>query len=90
MAKNAADCLTLELPGLPAARGRPRSPNPLTGAQRTARWRAKQKQERLVSSLKFHELSDVDLARYSVWDTVKPADARACWIELGRRKGWRK
>lgn len=90
MAKERSDCRTMELPGMPAPRGRPRSPNPLTPAQRAKRYRDRLKKEHHDIALRLHNLTDVTLARYSVHPDIPEPDQRLCWIELGRRKGWRK
>lgn len=89
MAKQPVDRHTLELPGLERPRGRPRLTAPKPGKTRTREYRqrlAQADQERLLRFLAFQ---DVTLARYTVYGEVADDVAKDCWLELGRRKGWR-
>lgn len=87
VAKQKEDRFTLDLPGFSRPPGRPRLPKTKSGAQRTAEWRQRKDMQEVERSVRLVELTDVQLARYAV--QLDGDQAKDCWLELGRRMGWR-
>lgn len=70
------------------APGRPRSPDVKSGALRTSEWRLRKAQEQDERRKRLAHLSDVTLARYVVHADTSDV-SRDCWLELGRRLGFK-
>lgn len=86
--KSKADLHTLELPGLPKPRGRPRTGKAVPTKERVRAYRSRKAAEHARLAEHFKDFNDVTLARYIILlddDTM----SRECWVELGRRFGWR-
>ncbi|MBS4068165.1 MAG: hypothetical protein KGZ62_06160 [Sulfurimonas sp.] len=86
-----AAVVTMDLPGIPRKRGRPRTGKALSNAERQRIHRekpAKVLQARLeAASESFSSETEADLLEWLV--KAGPKLQEKAWLELGRRKGWK-
>ncbi len=90
MAIQKEDKKTRQLEGIPKKRGRPRTGNAKSNAERQAEFRTRQSQEREAAldavAGAYAETSTEDVRQMIA--TGGPVTMESAWRELGRRMGW--
>lgn len=80
--------MQMEFPGFPRSRGRSRTGKAVPVKDRVRVYRSRKAIEHAELEARYQHMEDATLARYIV-HVDDPVIQRACWVELGRRMGWR-